>query len=85
MATGDNSLAYGLWIVASALNNYMFQIVIITHGIQLYPVTVVDVVHGKQFSANDEDAYETVLESVLSSEEIKKAVSGLLSQSLSNE
>jgi len=69
-------------LVATALNNYHFQILTVTHGIELYPAWVV--AEQERMECEDQDAFEEAVEKVLQSDRVHRAISGLLAQMRSN-
>lgn len=67
-------------IVAPALNNYTYRILQVEHEIELYPLEVFDPVTGNDYTCEDESAFREKLKEILSSEPVRNAVIGLLSQ-----
>ncbi len=69
-------------LVATALNNYRFQILTVTHGIELYPAWVE--AEQERMECADQDAFEEAVEKVLQSGRVHRAIAGLLAQMRSN-
>ena len=71
---------YDLDVVVPGLNNYVYTILTINHGIQLYPVWVGSDSPQRSVKCDDEKQYLEVLEGILSSKDVKFILSRLLSQ-----
>ena len=68
-------------IKVPSLNNYTYAVVSVEYSINLYPLVVNNYVvndHGRNCSSEEE--FENALGEILSSEEVKKVISALLSQ-----
>ena len=70
-------------IVASAIENYRYEVVSVSHGLEMYPVTVRP---QNELSAHDivcknAAEYEKALEKFLSSDRVRRVLSLLLAQS----
>jgi len=77
----DNEFEYTFYINAPSLNNYTYPILMIYHEITLYPVTI-EILHKKErmIECKDIEEFEAKLGNIFSSPEIRKVISGLLSQ-----
>jgi hypothetical protein len=70
-------------IVAPAIENYRYEVVSVTHGLEMYPVTVKP---QNDLSAHDivcknDTEFETALGEILSSERVRRVIGLLLAQS----
>jgi hypothetical protein len=74
-----------LSIIAPAINNYTFEVVYVEHGIELYPAKVVAAwdrfTPGKEVKCKNEDELTDVLGRILGSDQVKRAIMSLISQS----
>ena len=52
----------------------------ITHDIRLFPAILVSELNGEEYTANNQQEFETDLEAILSGEETRTTISGLLAQ-----
>jgi hypothetical protein len=75
-----NNFSYELNVVVPRLNNYTYTIVTATHQIDLYPVRVYVNTTQRWQSCENEQNFVSVLEAILSSKEVKRILSRLLSQ-----
>jgi len=69
------------YLVAPYLNDYRYEVLEVIHGVDIYPATIRDRIHGNNLNAKAESEFETHLESILSSREVRKAIQTLQSQS----
>ena len=70
-----------LRIKAPSLHNYTYSVVEVHQPIQLYPVVVINLLverRGGKYSSEEE--FENALGEILSSQEVKGVISGLLAQ-----
>lgn len=65
---------------APSLNNYGYTILFIEHDIGLYPIYLTDSSYINWIKCENVEQFEFQLEKILSSSEIRRVVSGLLSQ-----
>ena len=69
-------------IVAPAIDNYAFRLLSVTYPITtLYPARLEDVSSGETYECENEEVFVEYLGIILSSDGVRKAVQGLLSQS----
>ena len=66
-------------LLARPLDNYTFSILEACHDVTLYPVTIFPS-DGERIDCEDQEGFEKALSSVLQSETIRRAISGLLTQ-----
>ena len=76
----DNSLSMTLMIKAPSLNNYTYSVVRVGQPIQLYPVTIVNLFINELDRYFSEEEFESALGQILSSQDVKRVISGLLAQ-----
>lgn len=80
-----NNFELELTIVAPAIDNYRYVVVSASHNLGMYPVSVVpgwDKYNTKQrVECANETEFESALETLLSSDQIRRVVTLLLSQS----
>ncbi len=75
-----NPFAYMFSLNAPSLNNYSYAILRTYHDIGLYPLYVTDPDGKNGRDCNNMEEFESELEKTLSSPEIRRVISGLLSQ-----
>lgn len=68
-------------LVAPALDGYTYTLLVATHDVQPYPVSVHDFVNDVVARCEDEERFTETLRGILSSEAVRKVVASLLSQS----
>lgn len=68
-------------IVAPALDNYSYEVLRAIYDLDVYPVNVRDVANGKDYEVKNEKEFLDVIEKILSSPEVHKVISVLISQS----
>ncbi|MGK7928933.1 MAG: hypothetical protein AB4290_27465 [Spirulina sp.] len=81
----EKEFFYVLRIKVPALNNYTYSIVQISYPIELYPILVKKLVSRylmkeDEAECHTEEQFEEALQEILSSREVKHAISVLLSQ-----
>jgi hypothetical protein len=69
-----------LSIVAPSLNNYTYAVLSLNYPVGLYPLSLFFHARNQQFQIADEQTLLTGLKVVLSSDEIKRVMTGLLAQ-----
>ena len=75
-----------LYIVAPAIARYRVKILELNHGLMnIYPVQVLDSIGESEVSVEDEEGLMEALGSILSSEEVKRIISILMSESTMTE
>ncbi len=74
------AFAYSLNVKVPTLNNYIYTILRIAHEATLYPVRVTADSPSELNECEDEEEFETAIESILGSEEVQLILSRLLSQ-----
>jgi hypothetical protein len=72
---------YMLSIRAPALNNYRYDVLLVTHSIALYPVAIRNPGAASLIKCQTEADYIAGLEKILTSESVRKIISALLIQS----
>lgn len=74
-----------LRIVAPSLDNYHYSILEVTHDIKLYPLTLNSLTtNSYEEQCDSEEAFEKALGEILSSPEVRKIISALLSDIYAN-
>ena len=73
-----------LSIIAPALGNFSYGVVHVMYGVTLYPLEMIDLTQAEnpKVVCESEPDFLTELGRVLSSEQVKKVIAGLLAQSL---
>ena len=71
---------YTLAVRAPALDNYRYIVLEITHGLELYPVDL-RYIDGLTVESKTEEEFLRNVEKKLQSEDVRKAITSLLSQS----
>jgi hypothetical protein len=74
----DDIFISNLYIVAPSLNNYAYRVLQLNHSVELYPVSVSPEFAGARIQAKDEKELLAALKKVLSSDEIKRVLNGLM-------
>jgi hypothetical protein len=69
-----------LIIVAPALNNYSYSVLTIQHQITLYPLILTDNTTSSTYNPANEDQFVIQLRRIPSSDTVKRAILGLVSQ-----
>jgi len=72
-----------LEIVAPLLHNYAFQVCVVDHNVQLYPLTLELPSENKVYQCASEEAFTKQLATLLRNERIHSAIAGMLAQSKS--
>ncbi|WP_295428396.1 hypothetical protein [uncultured Thiodictyon sp.] len=67
-----------MYLVATALNNYRFQVLEVSHGVELYPAVVM--AEEKSIKCANQEAFEEAIASILQSARVRGAIGGLLAQ-----
>lgn len=75
---GIGELSATLYIVAPSLDNYRVGVLRIDHGLTIYPVTVTNLIVEAKSNRGNETDYISYLKEILSSDQIKKVITGLL-------
>ncbi|SRR5260221_8681887 len=87
VSSRDGLFAITLSIVAPTIDNYEFDVVYATHGVDLYPVTVAPdwdrYSRDAQVDCDDEDELLAALEKILGSSRVQRVIKSLLAQSKS--
>lgn len=85
---GDVSVeASGSWffitmsIVAPAIDNYKFDVLQLSHKVEIYPVTVAQLDPRKEMECQNEEELTAVLSSILGSERVGRVIRSLVAQS----
>ncbi|MFN8512567.1 MAG: hypothetical protein U0232_16585 [Thermomicrobiales bacterium] len=74
-------LQYGLYLLAPALDNYLYKVLEIRHDLQMYPVEVISSVAENIPPCQNEQELLVVLETILSSPKIHRVIAALITQS----
>ncbi len=75
------NFAANLDIVAPTLNQYRLTILVMSYSIiEIYPVTLENVLTQQKITCADEAAFTTSLETILTSSEVRQVISSLLTQ-----
>jgi len=77
--SSQGTFHHSLYVVAPTLKNYKYRLLKVSHGIGFYPATID--FHDREMNAFDEDDLIQALRTVLHSEEAKRVIQALLSQS----
>jgi hypothetical protein len=72
---------YSLSLVAPALDYYSYTILTIRHTVKVYPLTIEDHVNETRYEAATESEFLQALQAILKSDEVKRVIELLLSQS----
>lgn len=67
-------------IVVPNLENYTYTVLTVRHGILIYPLEIVKTVDGQDYECNNEEEFIEALGNILSSKEMRKVISALVSQ-----
>ena len=67
-------------IVVPTLNFYTYSVAKVMHPITLYPATIADLISNKNYEVNDEEEFIIILQSILSSDDMKRILTILISQ-----
>lgn len=79
----DDTFIYELSLVMPSLDNYMFKLLRVEHGISLYPLAIVRLcVDSGVYPCRNEQEYLTTLRELLSSTEVHSIIRALYSQSV---
>ncbi len=70
-----------LYILAPSLGEYRYAVLSVSHGVNMYPASVIDNIKGEKFNCDNKDTLLNVLKLILSSKEIRNIVASLISQS----
>jgi len=74
-----------LRVVAPSLDNYNYSVLEVTHNIKLYPLKLRNsATPGYEKQCDSEEAFEEALGEILSSAEVRKVISALLSDIYAN-
>jgi hypothetical protein len=76
----DKLFIITLRIKAPSLNNYTYSVVEVRQPIQIYPVAVINLLDSRGGNYSSEEEFENALGEILSSQEVKRGISGLLAQ-----
>jgi hypothetical protein len=68
-------------VIAPALDSYRYTLLRVSHPVLLYPLEMTDLTREKQFLCANEQEFRRDLRQILSSPEVHKVISALLSQS----
>jgi hypothetical protein len=80
-----NDFVSSLSIVAPSLNNYTYAVLSLDYPIGSYPLRLFFDARGQFFQIADEETLLSSLKTILSSDEIKRVMTGLLAQIQANE
>src|SRR6185436_13952765 len=76
----EGGFTYDFDIVAPALNYYRYRLFSISHGVELYPLTIsgTDALNSDEFEVNNEEEFLKALETIFSFEKTKRIISSLI-------
>ena len=69
-----------LRILVPVLSNYICDIITVRHLMKLYPLMVINDLKNEKYECGDEASFLSVIETILSSGEVKQTIQLLLSQ-----
>lgn len=78
---GKPSFTSLLSVEAKRIANYIYDLLLIHYPLEMYPVEVISVATGESYTCDTEEAFIEKLGEILSSEEVMKVISALVSQS----
>lgn len=79
---GGKGLILEFFIVARAINGYSYELLNVTHDVELYPAYVFTQTNNRgRVECNDEQEFEDYLGEILSSNKVKRIISALIAQS----
>ena len=78
--TEDGKMSSTLQIIAPSLDNYTYTVTSVTHGVELYPARMLDLVNRTWLECDNERNFSNSLEGILSSDQVRKVIIGLLAQ-----
>ena len=78
--TEDGKMSSTLQIIAPSLDNYTYTVTNVTHGVELYPARMLDLVNRTWLECDNERNFSNSLEAILSSDQVRKVIIGLLAQ-----
>jgi hypothetical protein len=76
-----HDFVFDLIVTAPALDNYMYTILSVRHGVDMYPLVLIDQTNTRTFDCSNEDNFKDRLRDTLSSEKVHKVIAGLIEQS----
>jgi len=79
-SNSPNQVRADLVIVAPTLGGYQVQIIRIQHGLEIYPVNIMNIRENKGFSAADETSFLSLIKECLQSEKVQNVIKALLIQ-----
>ena len=75
------SFSSALLVEAKRIDNYTYNLLLINYPLEMYPVKVYSFAHNKSYMCDTEEEFIEKLGEILSSEEVMKTISALVSQS----
>ena len=75
-----NQLNSYLSVRVASLNNYEVTLIKVQQPLLLYPLHITDHIAAKSYDCSDYESFKVVLKQILSSDQMKKVLSGLLRQ-----
>lgn len=79
-SNNPGNIAATLQIIAPSLNGFRVSMVSISHGIQLYPLVLIDHMTSAQVSVPSEEVFNQELKEILGSEKTRQIIASLLVQ-----
>ena len=73
---------HNFYIVAPAINNYRYRVLLLTHEVFFYPLEIIWVEKAVQYGAKNQDEFLNILSEIFNAPETVRVISSLLSQSL---
>jgi len=80
-STSGGRFRVELDIVAPSINNYRYTVVTVRHPLDVYPLTITNDVTNEEYECKNEKTFLETLEFILSSAQVRKVISMLISQS----
>ena len=75
------SFTSALLVDARRIDNYTYDLLMVDYPLEMYPVEMYSFAHSKLYMCNTEEEFIEKLGEILSSEEVMKTISALVSQS----
>ena len=77
----ENTFVCTFYIVAELLNDYKYQLLSIYYGFEIYPLELHDAANNQKYKCYKESDYLDTLEKVFTSDQVRKIIASLISQS----
>ena len=76
----DKDFAYRFMLVAPFLGDYEYELFVVSHPIELYPLEIDADVMAKQFKCKTPEQFQAALRTIFSSPQTSKVIRGILAQ-----